>query len=239
MPGFLLEAPQVVDTIARLGARIEARFPGSGLSRLCGDLPEQAGAAGDRATESARPIIAIRALTWLFVMLFIGAVALAVASVGFRWRQMEFAEFLQASEAGLNEIVLLAAGLFFLVGWERRIKRSRALRAIHEMRSVAHIIDMHQLTKDPERLLGCYQATGASPAETMNPFELGRYLDYCSEMLSLTSKVAAILVQRFDDPVVLDAVGEIEELTTGLSQKIWQKLNVLQQLTPAHGQAPE
>jgi len=239
MAGFLLEAPRVVETIARLGARIEARFPGSGLARLCGDLLETARAAGDRAVESARPIVAIRALTWLFVALFVAAIALAVTSVGFRWRQLEFAEFLQASEAGLNEIVLLGAGLFFLVGWERRIKRSRALRAIHELRSVAHIIDMHQLTKDPERLLGRYQATGASPRETMTAFELGRYLDYCSEMLSLTSKVAAILVQRFDDPVVLDAVGEIEELTTGLSQKIWQKLDMLQQLQAGRGPAPE
>lgn len=39
---------------------------------------------------------------------------------------------------------------------------------------------------------------------------------------------AAISVQRFDDPVVLEAVGEIEDLTTGLCQKIWQKVNLLQ-----------
>ena len=30
----------------------------------------------------------------------------------------------------------------------------RALKAIHELRSIAHIIDMHQLTKDPERITG-------------------------------------------------------------------------------------
>jgi len=40
----------------------------------------------------------------------------------------------------------------------------------------------------------------------MTPFELGRYLDYCSEMLSLTGKVAALYAQDLDDPVVVEAV---------------------------------
>jgi hypothetical protein len=61
----------------------------------------------------------------------------------------------------------------------------------------------------------------------MSPFELTRYLDYCSEMLSLTSKLAALYAQNLPDPVVIDAVNEIESLTTNLSQKIWQKITIL------------
>ena len=57
--------------------------------------------------------------------------------------------------------------------------------------------------------------------------ELGRYLDYCSELLSLTSKIAALFVERFNDPVTLSAVNEIESLTAGLSRKIWQKISML------------
>ena len=60
----------------------------------------------------------------------------------------------------------------------------------------------------------------------MSLFELSRYLDYCSEALSLTGKVAALYVQRFEDSVAFDAVNEVEQLTTGLSRKIWQKLTV-------------
>ena len=41
-----------------------------------------------------------------------------------------------------------------------------------------------------------------------------RYLDYCSEMLSLTSKVAALYAQAFPDPVVTDAVSDIERITS-------------------------
>lgn len=66
----------------------------------------------------------------------------------------------------------------------------------------------------------------------MTAFELSRYLDYCTELLSLTGKVAAIYVQHFDDSIVLDAVGEIEELTTGLSQKIAQKIQLLHVTAP-------
>ena len=58
-------------------------------------------------------------------------------------------------------------------------------------------------------------------------YELGRYLDYCSEMLSLTGKVAVLYVQDFDDDVALAGVTEVENLTNGLSRKIWQKLMVL------------
>ena len=97
-------------------------------------------------------------------------------------------------------------------------RRAHDLRALRELRSIAHIIDMHQLTKDPER---------TDPDRPMTARELGRYLDYCSEMLSLTGKVAALYVQDFEDDVALQAVNEIEDLTTGLARKIWQKLSIV------------
>jgi hypothetical protein len=46
---------------------------------------------------------------------------------------------------------------------ETRVKRRRALRAIHELRSIAHVIDMHQLTKDPEWVLARGKETGLVP----------------------------------------------------------------------------
>jgi hypothetical protein len=61
----------------------------------------------------------------------------------------------------------------------------------------------------------------------MTRFELGRYLDYVSELLSLVSKISALYIQRFDDEVVLGAVNELESFTTGLSSKIWQKIMIL------------
>ena len=62
---------------------------------------------------------------------------------------------------------------------------------------------------------------------TMTGGELGRYLDYCSELLSVTGKVAALFMQHVGDSVVLQSVNEIEDLTSGLSRKIWQKITLL------------
>jgi hypothetical protein len=86
---------------------------------------------------------------------------------------------------------------------------------------------MHQLTKDPSAVVSVAGKTPSSPARTLSPFEVTRYLDYCSEMLSLTSKVAVLYAQAFPDPVVTDAVSDIERITVGLSQKIWQKIMIL------------
>ena len=110
---------------------------------------------------------------------------------------------MQTIEAGTNELIVLGAGVFFLVSLERRIKRHRALSATHELRSIAHIIDMHQLTKDPERVKRPWVLTPHSPREEMSAFELQRYLDYCSEMLSLTARLRRLYVEQFDDEVAL------------------------------------
>src|SRR5262249_44355263 len=135
----------------------------------------------------------------------------------------------QLSEASLQDLVYLGIAIYFLTTLEGRLKRRRALKAIHELRAMAHIIDMHQLTKDPERVMGA--GTGAdtpsSPARSMTGFQLSRSLDYCSEMLSLLRKWAAIYVQDFTDAVTLAAVNEVEDLCNGLSRKIWQKIMIL------------
>jgi hypothetical protein len=78
----------------------------------------------------------------------------------------------------------------------------------------------------------------------MTPFQLNRYLDYCSDALALISKIAALYVQGFQDPVLLDAVDDVEDLTAGFSRKIWQKITILENLRRAlHGgpaaQSPE
>ena len=64
----------------------------------------------------------------------------------------------------------------------------------------------------------------------MNPQSLARYLDYCTDMLSLTGKLSALLVQRFKDEVVLAEVNEIEALANALAGRIWQKIQLLERL---------
>jgi hypothetical protein len=62
--------------------------------------------------------------------------------------------------------------------------------------------------------------------------QLMRYLDYCAEMLSLTGKLAALYAQYFPDATVVAAVNDVEQLTTNLSRKIWQKIVLVQPGAP-------
>lgn len=95
---------------------------------------------------------------------------------------------------------------------ETRLKRRTALRMLHRLRSIAHIVDRHQLTKDPELALHPVEATASSPSRPLSRTQLPRYLDYCSELLALTSKLAALHAQNLNDAVVLSAVNDIEAL---------------------------
>jgi hypothetical protein len=68
--------------------------------------------------------------------------------------------------------------------------------------------------------------------------ELGRYLDYCSELLSLIGKIGALYVQDFPDTVALEAVDQLSTLTNALSRNIWQKIIILESmLDPANAAA--
>ena len=56
---------------------------------------------------------------------------------------------------------------------------------------------------------------------------MSRYLDYCSELLSITGKLAALYAQAVPDEGVAQAVNDIELLGSSLSRKIWQKISVI------------
>ena len=120
-----------------------------------------------------------------------------------------------------------AIAVFFLYALPNRIERSHLLAQLHRVRSLAHIVDMHQLTKDPERLRPDFNATHESVDPALTRDDMEHYLDYCSEMLSLLGKIAALCAEESQDAVVLDTVSTIETLTTGMSRKIWQKISLL------------
>lgn len=226
----MLRDDRIIETVARLERRIADRFPDSGLARLCGQLSDVARQASKRSTWIATPIRWIRitstALALTLVAVFVGSVVYALradpqAVAGDR---VDLWQWAQGLESGLNDIIFIGIAIFFLFSLETRIKRRRALAAVHELRSMAHVIDMHQLTKDPERILRSWANAKHSPKQTMTALQLNRYLDYCSEMLSLIGKIAALYVQQFDDADAVAAVSEVEQLSTGLSRKIWQKI---------------
>ena len=134
---------------------------------------------------------------------------------------------IQSIDAFFNVTILIAATAFSLFTLETRLIRARAAKSLHPLRAIVHVIDMHQLTKDPSFTVGTASMTPVSPRRELSPFELTRYLDYCSEMLSLTAKLAALFALATDDPSVGASVNEIESLTANLSHKIWQKIMIV------------
>ncbi|HEX8394683.1 MAG TPA: hypothetical protein VF665_20220 [Longimicrobium sp.] len=232
--GPRLDPERITETVRALGDRIEERFPGSGLGRLARDMLGITSRTVQTVQWVRRPVPGVRIAVAL-VLLFLAALLAGIAArVDVRPQGMSLPELLQVAEAAINDVVLLGLAVLFLLTVEGRLKRRRALAALRELRAVAHIVDMHQLTKDPDRHSGgaARGDTPSSPRRTLNRYELARYLDYCSELLALNSKLAALYAQTLDDPVVLAAVDEVEALTTGLSGKIWQKLVILSRTPP-------
>ena len=229
-----LEPARIVESLVTLEKRIEERFPAAGLARVCNELTTIAREHSATAERIGRPNMWLRG----GVLLLLASCLLMLTRIG---GLIDFSKtsadnvytVLQGIEATMNILVLMGAAALFLVTFEERLKRRRALAALNELRSIAHVIDMHQLTKDPSWVATIGTSTPSSPVRTMTPFQLSRYLDYCSEMLALTAKVAALYAQSFPDPVVSNAVNDLEQVSTNLSQKIWAKINIVQALVAA------
>ncbi len=230
-----LDAQNILATIDKLEMRVADRFPDSGLRRVVLEfraLSEQSARLAERLGRAILPVrilvglavVAMFFLIWQVMSLFLSRLSPDVV-----WR---VSELVQASESFINELIFIGLALYFLTSVETRLKRQAALRALHQLRSIAHVVDMHQLTKDPAYLLGSKKmavehATAASPDREYTTFELSRYLDYCTEMLSLIAKTAALFAQTMDDPVLLEAVNDVESLCQGMAGKIWQKIMIL------------
>ena len=233
---FSLDASKIVSTVERLARRVEERFPRASLTRLAYELLRVARDSVAKAETLTRPNLLLRSGSGLLLFGLVALLFVVVPELRLSWRVRDGAELIQALGALCEALIVIGGGILFLVTLESRIKRGQALKAIHELRALAHIVDMHQLTKDPEQLLLPGPRTESSPERRMSAFELQRYLDYSSEMLALISKVGAFYAQHVADPVVLGAVDEVEELTTGLSRKVWQKIAILDQIVARHAE---
>lgn len=222
-----LNADKLVETIKLLKLRINDRFPDSGLEKVCSQFLSIAKKSKEKAEWIAKPNLAIRFSSFAAILIAVLGIVYTISFVDFNIKDNTFVNIMTLLEALINDIVLLGAAIFFLVTIESRVKRKRALERLNELRVIAHVIDMHQLTKDPSVIGKSNMDTVNSPSRVLTQYELERYLDYCSELMSLISKVAILYAQSLPDEVVVHAVNEIEELTSGLSRKIYQKLMIL------------
>jgi len=223
-----LDPNKICKTIELLQKRMEERFDGSSLSMICRDLASIAQNTEQTIAHIHKKKPACRVLVFSFVALILGLSIFALSTFRTGGENLTVIQLLSVLDALFNIVILVGGAVIFLVSIENRTKRRRVIKAINTLRCLAHVIDSHQLTKDPSYLDQDVIQTPHSPRRNMTPFELGRYLDYCSEMLSLVSKVGFMYVQNYNDSVANESVRDLEEMTNGLSRKIWQKIMIIQ-----------
>jgi hypothetical protein len=225
MPYRTLDPDRIVETLAQLHARVDERFPGSGLSHVSAGLTDAARLTKERAAVIAAPNMLLRFGSGAVIVVGLLVVGYLASIIEYKHGTDNLFGVLQGVEALLNVLIAMGIAIFFLSTFESRWKRQQALAHLHELRTIVHVIDMHQLTKDPSSRRG--SRTRSSPDRVMTPYELVRYLDYCSELLSLTAKVATLYAQSSRDNLVISSVIELEQLSSNLSQKIWQKITMI------------
>ena len=228
-----LRALSILETLERLQLRIEERFPDSGLLQVTAALHKTAGKTARRARSVARPFRFVRMLVVLAILSTVGGLGYLVQYFGLHqllFADAELVELTQALESAANLLIFGGILIWFLIGLEQRLRRHEVLVYLHELRSFAHVIDMHQLTKDPTVVLSGATRTRSSPERNMSRFELARYLDYCSELLALIGKLSALFAEHTHDTEIVAAVNDVETLTTNLGRKIWQKIMIIGEL---------
>ncbi|MBT3070882.1 hypothetical protein KKP04_08385 [Rhodomicrobium sp. Az07] len=232
MPRFVtLDETEVIKSAYKLQNRVAERFPDRGLTREATRLAEYAHAIAREARILAKRNVAADFAIGALTMIGFAVTVFILARIP--WIEIQFAkqqEFFQAMQgisAAIHVAVSVGLVIFFVTNRATRMKRKEALRGLHSLRAFAHVVDSHQMNKDPAAMAANLPPTRSSPDRDLSPRELLRYLEYCSEMLSLISKFAALYAQSIRDPVVFDAVNDIEQLTASLSNKIWQKIMIL------------
>jgi hypothetical protein len=228
-----LDVQEILRTAERLEQRVAERFPAASLSKLAARLVAITRESISEVTRLRHPNVPLRIGVGLFLTAGFLVPALLARRLNVNWHVDNIADLLQSVEATLGTLFFLGTGVFFFLSIEDRVKRGQALRMLHQLRTVAHIVDMHQLTKDPEAVLVGLPPTASSPQRTLNEFELRRYLDYSCELLALVGKVAALYADGLTDPVILDAVDDLEDLTGGMTGKIWQKIVIMERRSAA------
>jgi hypothetical protein len=217
-----LESDEIINTITALGERIERRFPRSDLTDVCGELLVIARETEAKSQLVDAPNYWLRFIIFGLIVTVSAGFFYAGSVLQLRKAEFDVTNFFPVLEAVTNLVVLVGLAIIFLFTIESRMARTRALSDLNELRSIIHVIDMHQLSKDPSALLGA-ESTGS-----MSRPDLARYLGYCSIMLSLGAKLAALYAQKLPDAVVIDASSDLQNVANGLSLKIWQKIAILE-----------
>ena len=185
-------------------------------------LTEEAAAC---ARAIRRPNLLLRSAVILFIVSIIGTLGY-LGYVAYHTPADKLHNvFMQSMNVSSGIGVYVVGILILLVTAEVRLKRRKALQAIGELRTMAHIIDMDQLSKDQE-----IERFRQDFSRLKDKFR--EYLHACTSLLSLLSKIGQLYVENFPDAVAISAVNQFEEVCNGLNTKIWEKIIAVSEYNP-------
>jgi len=230
-----LQPDKILTTVRRLHVRIRQHFPDAGLTMVAAEFTNVVEGADARIREIYAKSLWLRAVVVCFLAAIVALVVWFLLTwVEDRSHSLEVAKdvggLVQAFESFLGAAFFLSAGAVSVATLERRRIRSRVVRAIQELRAMAHIVDLHQLQKDPEQFLVEREVGDAHKHVELSVFQMARYLDYCTEILSLVGNVAVIYAQPSNDPTVHEAADDLQQLAGNLANKMWQKIMILDRI---------
>ena len=230
-----LDSAYVEETVGRLEARIRARFP----DRRLGDAAHSLRTAvpqiheGFEASKSRRRHIrwAARAASAVIVLAALAALVLALRDPVLHGTDSSV-DWLPIIESTVNDLIFGSIAVFFLWALPERLERRTLLDLLHRLRSLAHVVDMHQLDKDPE------QARRRLPPDLGEPGPPDHGRRGAAPLPRLLQRAG--LAHRQDGGPVRGADvrpggarhGQRDRDRDGAHvQKIWQKISLL----PEHG----
>lgn len=241
-------AKGLADAAATLERRIRDRFPTSSLLHNASWLRVLVSLAPAETAAYRRRFVLLRLLFLLFAVLAVGIFGFGIYRLNLDYKPDSVVELAQLIESGINDVIFLSLGAYFLFRLEPWIKRHRMLLFLGKLRDLVHVTQLLQMNKDPERVvrpvsLQLASSVGAGtipsgparaesraqdpPGAENSAFLMGRYLDYCLDMLTLISAVAAFVGRDVTDKLIRDGIWEIEELCSSISAKISNKTLML------------
>ncbi len=213
-------------TLNTLSNRISARFPESSLLTLSKELTTTLDKIKNTIEILKKPDIKARIFFYCFCLILVVFFAFGIIKLCDSIKnENEVNAYIQSMEAMMNTFLLIGGAIYFMYKYEERKKEKIILRKIKDLRIYIHVIDMHQMSKDPLSISSL--STQYSNKEMLTDYEMNRYLNYCCELLAITSKMAVLFANENTTERVSEAVHEIEMLSATLNRKIWQKIALI------------
>ena len=84
-----------------------------------------------------KPLLWLRLALISLVLVTFFILFLTISTLNVETGHFNMIDLISIAEASINDLILIGAALYFLAKTETRIKRNRALDALHEIRSIA------------------------------------------------------------------------------------------------------